>query len=122
MSGYETIVYEKKGKIARITLNRPHVLNIYNVQMRDELYEVLGAVKADRDVYAVIMKGAGEKAFCAGADLSEFLSAPSPTSCPPCALAQGCMGTFPQPPSTGHSRLARLCIRGRALRWPCAAT
>jgi enoyl-CoA hydratase/carnithine racemase len=79
MSGYETIIYEKKGKIARITLNRPHVLNIYNVRMRDELYEMLGAVKADLDVHVVVMKGAGEKAFCAGADLSEFLSAPPPT-------------------------------------------
>jgi enoyl-CoA hydratase len=79
MSGYETIIYEKKGKIAHVTLNRPHVLNIYNVRMRDELYEVLSAVKADSDVYAVTIKGAGEKAFCAGADLSEFLSAPSPT-------------------------------------------
>jgi enoyl-CoA hydratase len=47
--------------------------------MRDELYQVLGAIKDDPEVAAVIFKGAGEKAFCAGADLSEFLSAPSPT-------------------------------------------
>jgi enoyl-CoA hydratase/carnithine racemase len=79
MSGYDTIIYEKKGHIACITLNRPHVLNIYNIRMRDELFEVLGAIKADPDLYTVIMKGAGEKAFCAGADLSEFLSAPPPT-------------------------------------------
>ncbi|MHB8084803.1 MAG: enoyl-CoA hydratase/isomerase family protein [Dehalococcoidia bacterium] len=79
MSGYETILYEKKGRLAFITLNRPQVLNIYNLRMRDELYEVLGAVKEDSDIYVVILKGAGEKAFCAGADLSEFLSAPSPT-------------------------------------------
>jgi enoyl-CoA hydratase/carnithine racemase len=79
MSGYETIIYEKKNRIAFITLNRPQVLNIYNLLMRDELYEVLGAVKEDSEIYTVILKGAGEKAFCAGADLSEFLSAPSPT-------------------------------------------
>ncbi|MGA9048985.1 MAG: enoyl-CoA hydratase/isomerase family protein [Dehalococcoidia bacterium] len=79
MSGYETIVYEKKGWLAFITLNRPHVLNIYNLHMRDELYEVLGAVKEDPEIRVLILKGAGEKAFCAGADLSEFLSAPSPT-------------------------------------------
>jgi enoyl-CoA hydratase/3-hydroxypropionyl-coenzyme A dehydratase len=48
--------------------------------MRDELYEILSAVKVDPEIYAVILKGAGEKAFCAGADLSEFLSAPSPTA------------------------------------------
>ncbi len=80
MSGYETIIYEKKGRTAHITLNRPQVLNIYNVRMRDELYEILSAVKADPEIYTVILKGAGEKAFCAGADLSEFLSAPSPTA------------------------------------------
>jgi enoyl-CoA hydratase len=80
MSGYETIVFEKKGRTAYITLNRPQVLNIYNVRMRDELYEILDAVKADPEIFCVILKGAGEKAFCAGADLSEFLSAPSPTA------------------------------------------
>ncbi len=47
--------------------------------MRDELYEVLGAIKDDSEVKVVIFKGAGERAFCAGADLTEFLSAPSPT-------------------------------------------
>jgi len=46
--------------------------------MRDDLYQVLGAIKDDPEVKVVIFKGAGEKAFCAGADLSDFLSAPSP--------------------------------------------
>jgi enoyl-CoA hydratase/carnithine racemase len=46
--------------------------------MRDELYEILGVVKDDPDVKVVIFKGAGDKAFCAGADLTEFLTAPSP--------------------------------------------
>jgi enoyl-CoA hydratase/carnithine racemase len=46
--------------------------------MRDEFYEVLGAVRDDPDVKVVILKGAGEKAFCAGADLIEFLTAPPP--------------------------------------------
>jgi enoyl-CoA hydratase len=80
MGGFETILFEKRGHIAYITLNRPHVLNIYNVRMRDELYESLCAVKADGDVHVVIIRGAGDKAFCAGADLSEFLSAPAPTA------------------------------------------
>jgi enoyl-CoA hydratase/carnithine racemase len=80
MGGFESILYEKDGHLACITLNRPQVLNIYNVRMRDELYEVLSAVKADADIHVVILKGAGERAFCAGADLTEFLSAPSPTA------------------------------------------
>ena len=79
MNGFETIIYEKNGPVARITLNRPQVLNIYNVRMRDELFEVLGSIKQDNEVRVLLMTGAGEKAFCAGADLSEFLSAPSST-------------------------------------------
>ena len=75
----ETVIYEKRNGVAFVTLNRPQVLNAYNVQMRDELYQVLGAIRDDPEVGAAIFKGAGEKAFCAGADLSEFLTAPSPT-------------------------------------------
>lgn len=78
MSGFETLIYEKKDSIAHVTLNRPQALNVYNIQMRDDLYEVLSAIRDDDEVRVVIFKGAGEKAFCAGADLSEFLSAPSP--------------------------------------------
>jgi enoyl-CoA hydratase/carnithine racemase len=78
MNGFEVIIYEKIEGVAYITLNRPKALNAYNVQMRDELYEVLGAIKDDSDVDVVILKAAGEKAFCAGADLSEFLTAPPP--------------------------------------------
>ncbi len=80
MGGFETILYEKNRHLAYVTLNRPQVLNIYNIRMRDELYDVLSAVKLDSDIHVVILKGAGEKAFCAGADLTEFLSAPSPTA------------------------------------------
>lgn len=79
MSDFETVIYEKRDGIAFVTLNRPEVLNAYNVRMRDELYQVLGAIKDDPDAAAAVFKGAGEKAFCAGADLSEFLTAPSPT-------------------------------------------
>jgi len=78
VSLFQTIIYKKQGNIAWITLNRPQVLNIYNVKMRDELYQVLGAIKDDDEVRVAILKGAGEKAFCAGADLNDFLMAPSP--------------------------------------------
>lgn len=77
MNGFETVIYERIGNIGYVTLNRPRVLNVYSVQMRDDLYEVLSAIKIDDEIRAVIVKGAGEKAFCAGADLSEFLTAPS---------------------------------------------
>jgi len=78
MNGFEVIIYEKQSGIAYITLNRPKALNAYNIKMRDELYEVLGAIKYDPEVEVVILKGVGEKAFCAGADLTEFLTAPPP--------------------------------------------
>lgn len=79
MAGFDTIILEKKDGIAYITLNRPQVLNIYNTRMRDELYQVLGAIRDDDEVQVAILRGAGDRAFCAGADLSEFLSAPSAT-------------------------------------------
>ncbi len=74
----QTIIYEKRNGMGYVTLNRPEVLNIYNIQMRDELYQVLKAIKDDPEVIVAIFRGAGERAFCAGADLSEFLTAPSP--------------------------------------------
>ncbi|UCD08794.1 MAG: enoyl-CoA hydratase/isomerase family protein [Dehalococcoidales bacterium] len=78
MNTFETIIYEKKNGTAYVTLNRPKALNAYNIKMRDELYQVLGAVRDDPDVRVIIFSGAGDKAFCAGADLTEFLTAPSP--------------------------------------------
>jgi enoyl-CoA hydratase len=78
VEGFKTLIYEKKNNIAYVTLNRPQVLNIYNIQMRDDLYQVLSAIKDDPELRVAIFKGAGEKAFCAGADLSEFLTAPTP--------------------------------------------
>lgn len=74
----EYVLYEKRdGGIAWVTLNRPQVLNAINMAMRDALWEVVAAVRDDPDVRAVVFAGAGEKAFSAGADISEFGTAPS---------------------------------------------
>jgi enoyl-CoA hydratase/carnithine racemase len=100
MAGFETITYEKKDGIAYITLNRPQVLNAYNIKMRDELHDVLGAIKVDSEVRVGIVKGAGEKAFCAGADLSEFLTAPPPVFARQARFERDIWGVFmsvPQP-------------------------
>ncbi|MBI2849497.1 MAG: enoyl-CoA hydratase/isomerase family protein [Chloroflexi bacterium] len=78
MADFDTIIYEKQDGVGYITLNRPQALNAYNIRMRDELWQILSAIKEDDDVRVVILKGSGEKAFCAGADLTEFLTAPSP--------------------------------------------
>ena len=71
------VLYEKNGPLASVTLNRPEVLNAYNVAMRDALFEALLAVRDDPDVRAMILRGNGP-AFCTGGDVSEFGSAPSP--------------------------------------------
>ena len=73
----DTLLYEKQDSIAWITLNRPQVLNAINIRMRDELWDVMHAVRDDPEVRVVIFKGAGERAFSAGADISEFGTAPS---------------------------------------------
>ncbi len=86
--------------MAYITLNRPQFLNAYNIQMRDELYQVLGAMKTDSEVRVGIVKGAGARAFCAGADLSEFLTAPPPVFARRARFARDIWGVFmsvPQP-------------------------
>lgn len=75
-----TILYEKRGAVAHLELNRPRVINAYNTRMRDELFEALEAVRDDPDVRAAVLRGAGERGFCAGADLTEFGTAPSQTA------------------------------------------
>jgi enoyl-CoA hydratase/carnithine racemase len=76
-----TLIYEKAtGGLAWITLNRPEVLNAINMQMRDELWDLMHAVRDDPEIGVVIFKGAvlpGKDAFSAGADISEFGTAPS---------------------------------------------
>lgn len=100
MNGFRTLIYEKKDQIGYVTLNRPQALNVYNIQMRDDLYEVLRAIRDDPEVRVGVFKGAGEKAFCAGADLSEFLTAPSPIVARQVRFARDVWGLFlsvPQP-------------------------
>ena len=74
----DPVLYEKAdGGIAWVTLNRPDVLNAINMRMRDEMWEIMLAVRDDPDVRAVIFRGAGDRAFSAGADVSEFGTAPA---------------------------------------------
>ena len=96
MSDFEVIIYEKKDNKGYITLNRPKLLNAYNIKMRDELYEALFAAKDDPEVGVIILKAAGEKAFCAGADLSEFLTAPPPVAARQVRFERDVWGLFLQ--------------------------
>jgi enoyl-CoA hydratase len=73
---FDNVIYEKRGAVAYVTLNRPAVLNAYNTAMRDDLSQVLEAVALDEEVQGVLLQGAG-RAFCAGADIRDFGTAPS---------------------------------------------
>jgi enoyl-CoA hydratase len=98
--GFKTLIYEKAHGIASITLNRPKVLNAFNVQMRDDLYEVLSAIQDDDEIHVAVLKGNGEKAFCAGADLSEFMSGTPPVAARQVRFQRDLWGRFlsmPQP-------------------------
>jgi enoyl-CoA hydratase/carnithine racemase len=78
-SGVPAVLYEKRDDVAWVTLNRPERLNAYNVEMRDNLFEVLSAIYDDPDVRAMVLTGAGSS-FSTGGDVSEFGQAPSPTA------------------------------------------
>ena len=72
-----SLLYEKQDEIAWLTLNRPPVLNAINLEMRDLLWSAMNAVRDDPDVRVAVFSGAGDRAFSAGADISEFGTAPS---------------------------------------------
>lgn len=74
--GWRTLGVEKNDGIATIMLRRPKRLNAYSVEMRDELWECTEWLAVDPDVRACVFCGAGS-AFCSGADLTEFGTAPS---------------------------------------------
>ncbi len=69
---YNNLLYEVEDKIAIITINRPDVLNALNQETVRELKEAAMAVRDDDSVGGMIVTGAGEKAFIAGADIKEL--------------------------------------------------
>jgi enoyl-CoA hydratase len=75
----EPVRYEATDGIATLTLDRPDVLNAMNNAMRAQLLEIFTRLRTDDAVKVVVVTGAGERAFCAGADIREFLEPPTPT-------------------------------------------
>ena len=67
------IDYKKEGRIAIFTINRPEALNAMNVQANRELHQAMVDFRDDPDLWVGIITGAGEKAFCAGADIKDLL-------------------------------------------------
>ena len=68
----ETLLVEREGRVAILTINRPDKLNALNQQVRDEMLEALNQLETDDSVGAIVITGAGEKSFIAGADIGEF--------------------------------------------------
>ena len=68
----ENVIYEKKGPIAYVTLNRPKVLNALNQRTWQDLRAAFEEARDDADVRGVVLTGAGDKAFIAGADIGEI--------------------------------------------------
>src|ERR1044072_1635615 len=69
---YESILVERRDRVAIITINRPEKRNALNIQTRAEGAAALDELRGDDDVRVVIFTGAGDKAFVAGADIAEF--------------------------------------------------
>ncbi len=72
-----SVLFEARGAVALVTLNRPHALNSFTRQMHHDLWAALDRAEADSKIRALVITGAG-RGFCAGADLSEFDFAPGP--------------------------------------------
>jgi enoyl-CoA hydratase len=68
----DTVLKELEGRVALLTINRPDKLNALNQQVRDDMLALLDEIEADDAVGAVVITGAGEKSFVAGADIGEF--------------------------------------------------
>jgi len=69
---YVNIIYEKKDKVATITLNRPKALNALSLASTAEMRDAFQDAENDEDINVIVLTGAGDRAFCAGADISEF--------------------------------------------------
>ena len=95
-----TVLYDKRDGVAWITLNRPAVLNALDLEMRDALWAALDAAEADPEVGVVVFRGAGERSFSSGADVSEFGTAPSFDAARRARLERdlwGRLAAFPKP-------------------------
>ena len=69
---FENIYIEEENNLATITINRPKKLNALNKRTIEELHVAFKELDEDKDIKVIIITGSGEKAFVAGADISEF--------------------------------------------------
>ena len=74
----DAVLLEKRGAVAWITLNRPEAMNSINESVRELLPACVQSADADPEVRVIVVRGAGERAFCAGADIKEFVAVDQP--------------------------------------------
>ncbi|GAA4082231.1 enoyl-CoA hydratase/isomerase family protein [Actinomadura miaoliensis] len=108
---YETILYETADHVARITLNRPQARNALSDQMVDELLDAFARARDDEEVRVIVLTGAGDRAFCAGADLGGLGAAQGdgrPLADPEAIRASAPYRLFTAFPGLGKPIIARL--------------
>jgi enoyl-CoA hydratase/carnithine racemase len=74
LESLETLLYEERGHVAIVTMNRPEVHNAFNIAMQQELRRVWTSLRTNDEIRVVIWTGAGEKAFCTGIDRAEAIA------------------------------------------------
>ncbi|WP_066074272.1 enoyl-CoA hydratase/isomerase family protein [Frankia sp. EI5c] len=68
---YTTVLFDVADHVATVTLNRPDALNAFTLEMVEEFADLWGRVRADDDIRVVVLRAAGDRAFCTGIDVSE---------------------------------------------------
>ncbi|HET8638768.1 MAG TPA: enoyl-CoA hydratase-related protein, partial [Solirubrobacterales bacterium] len=105
VADYEDIRYEKAGGIAKITIDRPEVLNAFRPQTLVDVSAALVLAREDSDVGVIVLTGAGERAFCSGGDQT----------------VRGDTGYMPEGASVGRFHVTDLQVQMRRLPKPIVA-
>ncbi len=111
---YETLLFDVKDLVATVTLNRPKMLHALNAIVFDELEAVFAALSVDDEVRVIVLTGAGDKAFAAGADINEIAATDTLTGE---TLARRGQGVFRLIETCGKPVIA--CVNGFALGGGC---
>lgn len=109
-----TLAYAAEGGLARITISQPAKMNAMAFHMWTALPELIARAAADPEIRAIVLEGEGEKAFCAGADISQFgerRSDPEAVAAYDAAVADG-MGALAQSPKPTVALIKGVCFGG----------